>query len=55
MAIGYAMFEKGVDRNFSGTFQRADTMMYNVKHEYYKKKLKNQKGESENDDENEDA
>jgi diguanylate cyclase (GGDEF)-like protein len=50
MAIGYARFEKGVDRNFSGTFQRADTMMYNVKHEYYKKKLKNQKGENENEE-----
>lgn len=36
------MFEKSVDRNFSGTMQRADTMMYNVKREYYKKKLKEQ-------------
>ncbi|MGN0148730.1 MAG: GGDEF domain-containing protein [Clostridia bacterium] len=45
MSVGYAMFEKSVDRNFSGTMQRADTMMYNVKREYYKKKLKEQQNE----------
>lgn len=43
MSIGYAMFDRNIDRNFSGTFQRADTMMYNVKHEYYKEKLRKQK------------
>lgn len=47
MAVGHAMFERSVDRNFSNTFQRADTMMYNVKHEYYKKKLKNEMGDIE--------
>lgn len=43
MAVGHAMFEKSVDRNFSNTYQRADTMMYNVKREYYRKKLEDQK------------
>lgn len=43
MSIGHAMFDRKIDRNFSGTFQRADTMMYNVKHEYYKEKLRKQK------------
>lgn len=50
MAIGHAMFESSVDRNFSNTFQRADTMMYNVKHEYYQKKLAAQKKNIENND-----
>lgn len=39
MAIGYAIFDKLVDRNISDTFQRADTMMYSVKKEYYRRKL----------------
>ncbi len=43
MSMGHAMFNRNIDRNFSGTFQRADTMMYNVKHEYYKEKLRKQK------------
>ena len=39
MAIGYAIFDKYIDHNFSDTFQRADAMMYDVKKEYYRKKL----------------
>lgn len=39
MAIGYALFDKLIDHNFSDTFQRADAMMYDVKKEYYRKKL----------------
>ncbi len=38
MAIGYAVYDRMVDRNLSDTFQRADTMMYEVKREYYRKK-----------------
>lgn len=45
MSVGHAMFEKSVDRNFSNTMQRADTMMYDVKREYYRKKLERQKME----------
>lgn len=45
MSVGHAMFERSVDRNFSNTMQRADTMMYNVKREYYRKKLEKQKQE----------
>lgn len=50
MAVGHAMFESSVDRNFSNTFQRADTMMYNLKHEYYQKKLEAQKKNIEEND-----
>lgn len=50
MSIGHAMFEKSVDRNFSNTMQRADTMMYNVKREYYRKKLEQQKRELRGED-----
>lgn len=43
MSVGHAMFEKSIDRNFSNTMQRADTMMYNVKREYYRQKLEKEK------------
>lgn len=39
MSIGYAVFDHGIDRNFSQTFQRADIMMYENKRKYYESHL----------------
>jgi diguanylate cyclase (GGDEF)-like protein len=38
MAIGYAKFDKELDRNFSMTIERSDAMMYENKRLFYKKK-----------------
>ncbi len=38
MSIGYANFDKEKDRNFSATIERSDTMMYENKRLYYRKK-----------------
>lgn len=38
MSIGYANFDREKDRNFSATIERSDTMMYENKRMYYRKK-----------------
>ncbi len=38
MSIGYAKFDKEIDRNFSMTIERSDSMMYENKRMYYKMK-----------------